>query len=1345
MIIKYLNILFIIFIFTSCSGGTSSSTSTSTTSTTKTAYFYDSFANGIKYTCGSDISGYTGDVNNVNGSFNYSENCDVTFSVGKVHIGSIDGKNITDKTKIYPNTLLGLSNSNSSDERVINILRFLQTIDEDNDPSNGIEISSQTTVNLQKSDTPSIDLTNINLLESDLNSTTISANPNNVLVDKINAIAHFESTLRTYVNTAIDTVAPAKPFLTNDIKSINNINTKNVTVEVNGEEGSHIFLAFSKTSNTNDLVFIDKNITIGDTKKEDLVLNFQDDTLGYFYYHIMLIDDKTHKSEYLTLKILKDVIPPSVIQNNIIIDVAEQQFFIQNINATDSSNITYRVISQTEDNRSIDHDLFTIDSTGNITFINEPNFDDLITSGKTTSFSLVVRALDEAKNMVDVFLQINLVNILDNPPKLQETNYSYCMFEGYPNNHMIFDTNTTLEHNLTLAPDNDKNLSAIKFKILNHTDKFNIDENTGKITIKDKDNDFFDYEKSSRELDINISVENDNNTSTGNTSYINLKVCIENKIDTIPSLIPPISQSINERNNPGVVTVFDVDKNVSNSDYNLSMIFSIVAGNDGNFTIDPQSGVVSTIGDSLDFETTSEYNLTIRATNNWEWDNNRSYYDEVNLNIKILNVIDNNPIIQSTIIDNILPEDTNASYLVAIISRVGVIDDENNTSNFILQSGTPFSISTNGNITTSRKLLEDYNETFDNSSITTYTLSVQSNYTSWQGVTLNSNIITFDINITNVIDNVPVLSAPNSLIEIEENNSTFTYDINISSSNFDENNITKFNIVSGDPNNNFDFNISSRKLIIRNTLDWENKKEYTLVINATNVWYDNKEHNSSTIELAIKVKNIADVPPVLSGLHNIEIHENIDKNHILLKIQPSNTIFNVELYDEQMISQDKIDVENTRLSTANSNFSLELDNNSDIPIVYLKTSTSSNFDFEVDNNYFLQLNIGNDYNTTQYDVNVSILNDIDKDLPLLVLLLEYNDINITTSLSDVQNKIFEEETTGSQYLNNYFSRVSKNKFSFSAASETYDNDTNGIIKVKVNDTHPTNNPVALKNDIKEALILADAYIDFSTYDTKNIDGNISKDELAILVLVAGGEKTFGDTNQSILAASYKVDLNQTLDNVDINTSYVVVGELQGLETIKIGLIAKKLSNTILDFKENESFGNFGLMGNGDSANDENGSLPIHPSAYNKILQGWVTPKILSKGDNNIIFNYANDTINYNTFRINTSSSSIYYILEYRDVSAVDPSINNYDDGLYYINNSSFSGGLIIWKVDTVNNSVNLLEISNPTNPNSNTEGYVIKEGINSDYLPTTEKSIFSFDPGSIDNTNHTFTIKITVL
>ena len=101
--------------------------------TAETGVFLDSPVSGLRSEATpSGMSGVTDDL----GTFDYTPGDTVSFYVGDIFIGSAAGVTTVTPLSLVPGATL------YSDFRVINIARFLQSLDEDRDPDNGISISA---------------------------------------------------------------------------------------------------------------------------------------------------------------------------------------------------------------------------------------------------------------------------------------------------------------------------------------------------------------------------------------------------------------------------------------------------------------------------------------------------------------------------------------------------------------------------------------------------------------------------------------------------------------------------------------------------------------------------------------------------------------------------------------------------------------------------------------------------------------------------------------------------------------------------------------------------------------------------------------------------------------------------------------------------------------------------------------------------------------------------------------------------------------------------------------------------------------------------------------------------
>ncbi len=118
-------------LLSACSSGGGGSDNSPDNSATQSGVFIDSPVEGLAYVSDT-LSGTT----DADGTFNYAANETVNFSIGGITLGSAFGAAV-----ITPVDIVNGATS-ETDPVVTNIARFLQTLDDDGNPDNGITISS---------------------------------------------------------------------------------------------------------------------------------------------------------------------------------------------------------------------------------------------------------------------------------------------------------------------------------------------------------------------------------------------------------------------------------------------------------------------------------------------------------------------------------------------------------------------------------------------------------------------------------------------------------------------------------------------------------------------------------------------------------------------------------------------------------------------------------------------------------------------------------------------------------------------------------------------------------------------------------------------------------------------------------------------------------------------------------------------------------------------------------------------------------------------------------------------------------------------------------------------------
>ena len=326
-------------------------------------------------------------------------------------------------------------------------------------------------------------------------------------------------------------------------------------------------------------------------------------------------------------------------------------------------------------------------------------------------------------------------------------------------------------------------------------------------------------------------------------------------------------------------------------------------------------------------------------------------------------------------------------------------------------------------------------------------------------------------------------------------------------------------------------------------------------------------------------------------------------------------------------------------------------------------------------------------------------------IPMLGILINYNNQQVSSDDTTWSNKLFGKSE---HQLNHYYQEVSNLHFEFAKVTESYGIANDSIVSVNLSKNHPNSSNLSLTYpDLKNALTLANSYVDFAQYDT-NGDGKITPNELLLTFIIAGYEDAYeaSHVTNGVWAHQYcmTTDTNTpTLDGVSLmgcqnGGNFALFGERHDIShphDATIGIIAHELGHATFDLPDlyntlnpnSGGIGYFGLMGSGtwgmQNSVDYAGNTPVHFSAWSKIYNGWLQA---TQSTGNITLN-ASSSSSYNVVKIPINTTS-YYLLENRNNSG-------YDKGLYSLS-GHFDGGVALWKIDTTkltaqhfdNNNVN---------------------------------------------------------
>ncbi|MCK5110870.1 MAG: DUF1566 domain-containing protein [Arcobacteraceae bacterium] len=181
--------LFIILtaLFSGCGGG-GGGTSEGSAGTAISGIFEDSPVSGLEYSYGSTTS-----ITDASGKFTHDSGAAVTFNIGHAIIGTSSSSNLSGYK--FPQDLAGVALADTNASKVLNIAIFLQSLDSNNNLSDGIDINS--TITSCYSTGGDANLTSSTYIQimtiAELN-TTIQ-NCNATAIDWLTARNHLDSTM----------------------------------------------------------------------------------------------------------------------------------------------------------------------------------------------------------------------------------------------------------------------------------------------------------------------------------------------------------------------------------------------------------------------------------------------------------------------------------------------------------------------------------------------------------------------------------------------------------------------------------------------------------------------------------------------------------------------------------------------------------------------------------------------------------------------------------------------------------------------------------------------------------------------------------------------------------------------------------------------------------------------------------------------------------------------------------------------------------------------------------------------------------------------------------------------
>ena len=306
----------------------------------------------------------------------------------------------------------------------------------------------------------------------------------------------------------------------------------------------------------------------------------------------------------------------------------------------------------------------------------------------------------------------------------------------------------------------------------------------------------------------------------------------------------------------------------------------------------------------------------------------------------------------------------------------------------------------------------------------------------------------------------------------------------------------------------------------------------------------------------------------------------------------------------------------------------------------------------------------------------TVFSETKNKIPTLVVIMNWSNYSETNPLI-WHNKIFNKDDNS---VNRWYYDSTDANIELVPVSENSGTANDGIIIVNMNKPHPGgfNDTSFRDTEIRNAITSQSVAnsVDFKALDLNN-DGTLSRSELQIIFIVAGGEESYGDSvSHSVWAHSWSfesdsapsvdgVTLMKTTSDSATSGNYSKFGaihDIDGRDSHKatIGIIAHELGHSLFDLMDmyNPTEGHSGLgyydIMSGGSWGKKNidtyeGDTPTQFAAYSKIDTGIDTNVTVVSGFKNITIKCSSNEY----VKLTTAKVSEYFLLECRDSARVD--------------------------------------------------------------------------------------------
>ncbi|XP_069101569.1 cadherin-23-like [Argopecten irradians] len=440
---------------------------------------------------------------------------------------------------------------------------------------------------------------------------------------------------------------------------------------------------------------------------------------------------------------------------------------------------------------------FTIDATtGSITLAKTLDYD------TTTSYEITVTATDGGGLVGTGTVTLSVTNVNDNTPACPSSSYTFTLAETSASGTTVTtlactdgDTGDTLAYTITSG---------------NGDGCFALASASGILTTACT----LDYDTGSQSYSLAVEVSDG---SLSSTATVDVVLTAENDNNPTFASNPTVSLAESTSIGTAVTTYAASDSDLSPHDVVSYAISAVTNSGTSVFSIDSTSGSI-TLSSSLDYETTTDYVITVVATDGGGTTVTGS------VTVSVTDVNDNSPIFSPSAYTVEIAESTSASTVIATMTCADA--DTGDTISYAIasgNSGSKFSISGTGVISLAATIDYDTETTF-------YTLTVEADDTT------NTATATVKITVTGTNEGTPAF-ASNPTVSLAESSSVSTAVTTYAATDTDASphDITTYAIttVTNSGSSYFTIDATTGSITLAKTLDYDTTTIYEITVTAT--------------------------------------------------------------------------------------------------------------------------------------------------------------------------------------------------------------------------------------------------------------------------------------------------------------------------------------------------------------------------------------------------------------------------------------------------------------------------------------------------------------------------------